>query len=40
MFTTIATIGEAHDLTLAELRLETFWPVDETSARRWKMLQA
>jgi transcriptional regulator with XRE-family HTH domain len=31
LFTTIAIIGEAHDLTLAELRLETFWPVDEES---------
>jgi transcriptional regulator with XRE-family HTH domain len=31
LFTTIAIIGDAHDLTLAELRLETFWPVDEES---------
>jgi hypothetical protein len=35
LFTTITTIGDAHDLTLAELRLETFWPVDEASALAW-----
>jgi hypothetical protein len=40
LFTTIAVIGDAHDLTLAELRLETFWPVDEESAERWKRLVA
>lgn len=40
LFTTIATIGDAHDLTLAELRLETFWPVDPSSAERWKRLMA
>jgi transcriptional regulator with XRE-family HTH domain len=38
LFTTIATIGDAHDLTLAELRLETFWPMDPSSAERWKRL--
>lgn len=37
-FTTIAIIGDAHDLTLAELRLETFWPVDQLSAERWKLI--
>jgi hypothetical protein len=31
---TISIIGDAHDLTLAELRLETFWPADEESRRR------
>lgn len=36
LFTTIAVIGDAHDLTLAELRLETFWPMDRDSARRWE----
>lgn len=36
LFTTIAIIGDAHDLTLAELRLETFWPVDEESDRAWR----
>lgn len=40
LFTTIAIIGEAHDLTLAELRLESFWPVDRLSAERWKRLVA
>ena len=35
LFTTIATIGDAHDLTLAELRIETFWPMDESSRQTW-----
>jgi hypothetical protein len=35
LFTTIATIGDAHDLTLAELRIETFWPMDDKSRRTW-----
>ncbi len=35
LFTTITTIGDAQDLTLAELRLETFWPADEDSALAW-----
>lgn len=39
-FTTIAIIGDAHDLTLAELRLETLWPVDQLSAERWKLIIA
>ena len=38
LFTTIARIGDAHDLTLAELRLETFWPVDPTSSEHWTRL--
>jgi transcriptional regulator with XRE-family HTH domain len=38
LFTTIAIIGDAHDLTLEELRLETFWPMDKDSARKWKAL--
>lgn len=38
LFTTIATIGDAHDLTLAELRIETFWPMDESSRRTWAAL--
>jgi len=38
LFTTIAIIGDAHDLALAELRLETFWPADPLSAERWKRL--
>ena len=36
--TTIAIIGDAHDLTVAELRIETFWPLDEVSASRWNEL--
>ncbi len=38
LFTTIAVIGDAHDLTLAELRLETFWPLDPLSAERWRRM--
>lgn len=38
LFTTIAIIGDAHDLTLAELRIETFWPADESSANSWREL--
>lgn len=34
LFMTIATIGDAHDLTLAELRIETFWPMDDSSGGR------
>ena len=37
-FTTIARIGDAHDLTLAELRIETFWPLDPASKDRWRSL--
>jgi transcriptional regulator with XRE-family HTH domain len=37
-FTTIARIGDAHDLTLAELRIETFWPLDSESHDRWRRL--
>jgi hypothetical protein len=38
LFTTISVIGDAHDLTLAELRIETFWPVDEESKRLSELL--
>ena len=31
LFSTIATIGSAYDVTLEELRIETFFPVDEAS---------
>lgn len=31
LFSTIATLGEAHDVTLAELRLETFFAADAAS---------
>ena len=40
LFTTIARIGDAHDLTLAELRIETFWPLDPASSDRWNLLVA
>ena len=36
LFTTIAVIGDAHDLTLAELRIETFWPADPASRATWE----
>lgn len=38
LFTTISIIGDAHDLTLAELRLETFWPANDESKRSWQRL--
>lgn len=40
LFTTISIIGDAHDLTLSELRLETFWPIDRDSTDRWERLIA
>lgn len=40
LFTTIMTIGDPIDLTLAELRLETFWPADTHSAAAWQRLAA
>lgn len=33
LFSTIATIGEAHDITLDELRLETFFAADDSTER-------
>ena len=38
MFTTIATIGAPHDVTLSELRIETFWPADEASDQAWRSM--
>ena len=38
LFTTIATLGTAHDVTLQEIRIESFFPADAESAalmRRW-----
>lgn len=35
MCTTIATIGDAHDVTLNELRIETFFPMDDESRTGW-----
>jgi hypothetical protein len=34
MFSTIMTLGTPQDVTLQELRLETFFPADEESAAR------
>jgi MmyB-like transcription regulator ligand binding domain len=38
LFTTIATLGTPHDITLQELRIECFFPMDEDTAstlRKW-----
>jgi hypothetical protein len=38
MFTTIATLGTPHDITLQELRIECFFPADNATAallRNW-----
>jgi transcriptional regulator with XRE-family HTH domain len=38
LFTTIATLGTAHDVTVQEIRIECFFPADEPSAalfRAW-----
>jgi transcriptional regulator with XRE-family HTH domain len=39
LFTTITTLGTPHDVTVHELRLESFFPADESS-RRWFQAQA
>jgi transcriptional regulator with XRE-family HTH domain len=36
LFTTIATLGTAQDVTLQELRIECFFPADEATARVFK----
>jgi hypothetical protein len=33
LFTTIATLGTAHDVTLQEIRIECFFPADAATAR-------
>ena len=38
MFSTIMTIGTPQDVTLQELRIETFFPADEASADAWRRL--
>ena len=38
MFTTIMTIGTPQDITLQELRIETFFPADEHSEETWRAL--
>jgi transcriptional regulator with XRE-family HTH domain len=35
MFSTIMTLGTPQDVTLQELRIETFFPVDQTSEETW-----
>ena len=36
VFTTIATLGTPHDVTLQEIRIECFFPADEATARRFR----
>jgi len=38
LFTTIMTLGTPQDVTLQELRLETFFPADEKSEQQWKRI--
>jgi hypothetical protein len=36
LFTTIATLGTAHDVTLQEIRIECFFPADQETAGRMR----
>lgn len=36
LLSTIMTLGTPHDVTLQELRIETFFPADDESERVWK----
>jgi transcriptional regulator with XRE-family HTH domain len=36
LFTTIATLGTPHDVTLQEIRIECFFPVDDTTAQMFQ----
>ena len=36
LFTTIATIDAPLDVTVSELRIETFWPADDRSDAAWR----
>lgn len=38
LFSTIMTLGTPTDVTLQELRIETFFPADDRSEQAWKML--
>ena len=38
VFSTIMTLGTPQDVTLQELRVETFFPADEASERVWRQL--
>jgi hypothetical protein len=40
LFTTIMTLGTPQDVTLQELRIETFFPADEESERCWQQIFA
>ena len=40
LFTTIATIDTPLDVTVSELRIETFWPADAVSDAEWKSFVA
>jgi len=40
IFSTIMTLGTPRDITLQELRIETFFPADEASERAWRQLGA
>jgi transcriptional regulator with XRE-family HTH domain len=40
LFSTIMTLGTPQDVTLQELRIESFFPADESSERTWSTLFA
>ena len=40
LFCTYMTLGTPQDVTLQELRIETFFPADEASARAWRSMTA
>jgi transcriptional regulator with XRE-family HTH domain len=40
MFSAIMTLGTPRDVTLQELRIETFFPADDASERCWKNITA
>jgi transcriptional regulator with XRE-family HTH domain len=40
LFSTIMTLGTPQDVTLQELRIETFFPADEASERTWRRITA
>jgi hypothetical protein len=38
LFSTLMTLGTPPDVTLQELRIETFFPADEASRRTWRRI--
>ena len=40
LFSTIMTLGTPQDVTLQELRLETFFPADAESEAAWKQMMS